>query len=60
MIHVFSKGLEANTPPNAKKTGRLKSIGGGVVIAGLLILAFLLDRKVLRSLKSAKTASVSA
>ena len=56
----FTKGLEATTLPNAKKTGRLKSIGGGVVIAGFLMLAFLLGRKVLRSLKSAKTASVSA
>ena len=60
MIHVFSKGLEANTPPNAKKTGRLKSIGGGAVIAGLFMLAFLLGRKVLRSLKSTKTESVLA
>jgi hypothetical protein len=56
----FTKGLEVNIPPNAKKTGRLKSIGGGIMIAGFLMLAFLLGRKVLRSLKSAKTASVSA
>ena len=56
----FTKGLKVITPPIAKKTGRLKSIGGGVVIAGFLMLAFLLGRKVLRSLKSAKTASVSA
>ncbi len=47
----FSKGLEANTPPNAKKTGRLKSIGGGAVIAGFLMLTFLLGRKLLRNLK---------
>jgi hypothetical protein len=47
----FTKGLETNTPPNAKKTGRLKSIGSGVVIAGFLMLAFLLGRKLLRNLK---------
>ncbi len=47
----FTKGLEASTPPNAKKTDRLKSIGGGVVIAGFLMLAFLLGRKLLRNLK---------
>ena len=56
----FTSGLGASAPRNAIKTGRLKSIGGGVVIAGFLMLAFLLGRKVLRSLKSAKTASVSA
>jgi hypothetical protein len=56
----FTKGLEANAPLNAKKTGRLKSIGGGAVIAGFLMLAFLLGRKVLRFLKDAKTAPVSA
>ena len=47
----FTKGLEANTLPSSKKTGRLKSIGGGVVIAGFLMLAFLLGRKLLRNHK---------
>ena len=56
----FTKQLEGSTPPNAKKAGGLISIGGGVVSAGFLMLVFLLGRKVLRSLKSAKTASVSA
>ena len=47
----FTKGLESNTTRNAIKTGRLKSIGGGVVIAGFLMLAFLLGRKLFRNLK---------
>jgi hypothetical protein len=56
----FTKGLEAITPPNAKKTGRLKSITGGAVITGFLMLAFLFCRKVFHSLKDAKRASASA
>ena len=47
----FTHGLEANALRNAIKTGRLKSIGGGVVIAGFLMLAFLLGKKLLRNLK---------
>jgi hypothetical protein len=51
----FTKGLVANAPRNAIKTGRLKSITSGAVIAGFLMLAFLLGRKLLRNRKPRTT-----
>ncbi len=47
----FFKGLEAGTAPVAKKTGMLKTTAAGIAIAGFLMLAFLLGRKLLRNLK---------
>lgn len=47
----FTKGLEANTPPVAKKTGMLKATAGGLAGVGFLMLVFLLCRKVLGNLK---------
>jgi hypothetical protein len=47
----FVKGLEAGTAPIAKKTGMLKTTAAGIAIAGFLMLALLLGRKLLRNLK---------
>ncbi len=47
----FTKGLEANIAPTTKKTGMLKTTAAGIAIAGFLMLAFLLGRKLLRTLK---------
>jgi len=41
----FTKGLEANTLPNAIKTGSLKSIGGGIVIAGFFDVGIFVEQK---------------
>jgi hypothetical protein len=47
----FVKGLEAGTAPIVKKTGKLKTTAAGIAIAGFLVLAFLLGRKLLKNLK---------
>ncbi len=47
----FTKGLEANITPTTKKTGMLKTTVAGIVIAGFLMLAFLLGLKIIRSFK---------
>jgi hypothetical protein len=46
----FVKALEAGTAQIAKKTGMLKTTAAGIAIAGFLMLAFLLGRKLLRNL----------
>ena len=48
----FTNGLQANAPSTPKKEDRLKSSAGGAVIAGFLMLAFLLGRKLLSNPKS--------
>ena len=47
----FVKSLEAGTARIAKKTGMLKTTAAGIAIAGFLMLALLLGRKLLRNLK---------
>ena len=47
----FVKGLEVGTPPIAKKTGMLKTTATGIAIAGFLMLAFLLGRRLLQNFK---------
>ena len=48
----FTNGLQANAPSSPKNEGRLKSSAGGAAIAGFLMLAFLMGRKLLSNLKS--------
>jgi hypothetical protein len=47
----FTKGLEASIAPTTKKTGMLKTTAAGIAIAGFLMLAFLLGRKIIRNFK---------
>jgi hypothetical protein len=47
----FLNALEAGPAPIAKKTGMLKTTAAGIVIAGFLMLAFLLGRKIVQNLK---------
>lgn len=55
----FTKGLEANTAPVTKKTGMINASAGGFVITGLLMLIFLLGRKVLGGLKKVKASKLN-
>lgn len=41
----FTKGLEANTAPNAQKRGLIKSAAGGFFACGFLMLLYLLARR---------------
>lgn len=51
----FTKGLEANVVPNAKKRGMIKTSVGGVALAFALALIWLLGRPLLRRFGSSQS-----
>jgi hypothetical protein len=54
----FKNRLQVNTAPTAQKTGMLKTTATGIAIAGFLMLAYLLGRKLLGKLKLRPTSPV--
>jgi hypothetical protein len=54
----FKNRLQVNTAPTAQKTGMLKITATGIAIAGFLMLAYLLGRKLLGNLKLRPTSPV--
>lgn len=53
----FTKGLEANTAPNAKKTGMIKATAAGLFIAFFLALLGLLGQGLWKNMRTNKTAT---
>lgn len=54
----FTKGLEANTAPNAKKTGMIKAMVAGLLVAFFLTLLGLLGQGLWKKMRVNKAAAV--